>query len=118
MSLTVNAKTYTANSFQKDIVIYSGPLKTVSVMDDLKLGRTAPKPVTGFSGVGRVTSKNTRTLTLTGAQTPKGEAIIEVNVSVPVGAADADVDALLNDYGSHVASAAFKTLVKNQLINY
>lgn len=118
MSLTVNAKTYAPDSYQKDMVVYVGPGKTVSAKDDLKLSRTAPKPVATFSGLGRTTSKLTRTVTLTGAVTPTGEAIIEVNVSVPVGMAGADIDTLLNDYGSHVASASFKTHVKNQMITF
>lgn len=118
MSLTVNAKTYTADSFQKDQVAYIGPLKSVSVKDDLRLNRTAPKPVSTFSGTGRASSKLTRTLTLTGALTPTGEGIIDISVSVPVGFAGADVDSMLNDMGSHLSSASFKTLVKASQINY
>jgi hypothetical protein len=118
MSLTINAKTYTADSFQQNIVGYNGPAKTVSVKDDAKLYRTIPKPTAVFSGVGRTTAKLTRTLTLTGALTPSGEGIVEINVSVPVGTASADVDSLLNDMGAFLASATFKTHVKSQQINF
>lgn len=76
MSLSINAKTYTADSFQKDIVGYIGTLKTVTVKDDTVLKRTAPKPTTVFSGVGKTSAKLTRTLTLTGALTPTGDAIL------------------------------------------
>lgn len=118
MSLTINAKTYTLDQVQNGLVGYIGTLKTVSVKDDVVLKRTAPKPTSVFSGVGRATSKMTRTLALTGALTPSGDGIVEINVSVPVGFAGADVDSLLNDMGAYLASADFKTLVKTQKINF
>lgn len=118
MALTINAKTFTADSFAQDAVSYIGTGKTVSVKDDCRLARTKPKPSAVFSGVGRAQAKLVRTLTLTGALTPTGDGIIDVNVSVPVGYASADVDTLLNDMGAFVASATFKTLVKSQQISY
>jgi len=118
MSLTVNAKTYTADSFQQNAVGYIGAAKTVSVKDDIVLKRTAPKVTDVFSGVGRTTAKATRTLTLTGAKTLASDAIVEINVSVPVGYAGADVDALLNDTGSFLSSASFKTHVKAQQVAF
>lgn len=118
MALSINAKSYTADSFQKDIVAYSGPSNTVSVKDIARLARTAPKPTAAYSGTGRTQAKLTRTLTLTGALTATGDAILEINVGVPVGAASADVDTLLNDMGAYLASADFKTHVKSQKISY
>lgn len=118
MALTINAKTFTADSFQKDSVSYIGTGKTVSVKDDVRLARTAPKATAVFSGVGRAQAKMTRTFTLTGALTPTGDAICDINISVPVGYASADVDTMLNDMGAYLASASFKTLVKAQQINY
>lgn len=118
MSLTVNTKTYTADSFQKDVVRYVGPANTVSVKDFVQLARTAPKATAVFSGMGRTEAKLTRTLTLTGALTPTGDSILTVQIAVPVGAASADIDALCNDAGSYLSGASFKTLVKNQQISY
>ena len=118
MPLTVNAKTYNADSFGASQVGYIGTLKTVSVKDDIILRRTAPKSSDTFSGVGRTSAKLTRTLTLTGAKTSVGDAILEIGVSVPVGYAAADVDALLNDMGAFLASASFKTHVKSQQVNF
>jgi hypothetical protein len=118
MSLTVNAGTYTADSYQKDQVGYIGAAKTVSVKDDVRLARTAPKPTVTFSGMGRTEAKLTRTLTLTGALTPTGDAILAINVSIPVGTAGAAIDSLLNDMGAFLASATFKTHVKAQQISY
>jgi hypothetical protein len=118
MSLTFNTKTYSPDSYQQNAVGYIGAAKTVSVKDDLSLKRTAPKATSVFSGVGRSTAKLTRTLTLTGALTTSGDAIVEINVSVPVGYASADVDALLNDTGALLSGADFKTLVKSQKFTY
>lgn len=118
MALTFNTKTYTADSFQKDIVGYAGAAKTVSVKDDVKMARTAPKPSATFSGLGRTSCKLSRTLTLTGALTPTGDAIVTIDVAVPVGYASADVDALLNDMGALLSGADFKTHVKSQKISY
>lgn len=116
MALTFNSKTYNPDSYQQNAVGYIGAAKTVSVKDDLSLKRISPKPTTVFSGVGRTDAKLTRTLTLTGSLTPSGEAICDISVSVPVGFASADVDALLNDMGAFLSSAAFKTHVKTQAI--
>lgn len=118
MALTINAKSYSADSFQQNKVGYIGASKTVSVKDDVALMRTAPKASDVFSGVGRTTAKMSRTLTLTGAKTLTGDAICEISVSVPVGYTAADVDTLLNDMGSFLASASFKSHVKSQQINF
>lgn len=118
MALTINAKTYTADSFQKDQVGYIGTAKTVTVKDDVKLGRTAPKPTSVFSGLGRTQAKLTRTLTLTGALTPTGDAICQIDVAVPVGYTAGDIDTLLNDMGAFLASASFKSHVKSQQVSF
>lgn len=118
MSLTINAKTYTADSFQQAAVGYIGSLHTVSVKDDVRLSRVAPKPTSTFSGVGRTSAKMTRTLTLTGALTPTWDAILDIGVTMPVGAASADVDSLLNDMGAFLSSASFKLHVKGQQVSF
>jgi hypothetical protein len=118
MTLTVNAKAYTANSFKEHSISYTGPTHTLSIKDEVKLSRVPAKPTVNLSGVSRTTSKLTRTLTLTGALTPTHDAISDHTVSIPVGASSADIDAILNDIGAYIASAAYKTLVKSQLINY
>lgn len=118
MSLTVNAKTYTADSFGQTAVGYNGPSKTVTVKDDIRLSRTAPKPTAVFSGVGRTSAKLTRTHTLIGSLTPTWDAILDIQVTVPVGMASADVDTMLNDMGAFLASASFKTHVKTPQISF
>lgn len=116
MSLTVNAKAYTSDSMQKDSAGYAGPAHTLSVKDYIKLTRVAPKPTALLSGVGRTDAKLTRTLTLTGALTPNHDSILDIAISVPVGAASADIDSMLNDFGAFLASATFKTHVKSQTV--
>lgn len=118
MSLTFNTKTYTADSFSADAVSYNGPAKTMTVIDTLKLAKSQTKGSATFSGVVRVNDTLSRTLTLTGALSPTGLAYAKIEVQVPVGAASADVDALLNDFGALVSGADFKTHVKTPKVNY
>jgi hypothetical protein len=118
MSIVFNTKTYTADKFGVDAVGYNGAAKTLSILDDLLMSRVAAKPTSTFSGVARTQFKLSRTLTLTGSLTPTGVAILTINVSVPVGAASADIDALLNDCGAALSGADFKTHVKTQKISY
>jgi len=117
MSLSINSKTYTADSQSPNSVGYAGPNHTVTTKDYTRLARVAPKPTTLTSGVGRTSAKLTRTLTLTSALEPVRDAILDVAFTMPVGCAGADVDTMLNDFGAFVASATFKLHVKNQLIN-
>lgn len=118
MALTVNAKSYVADNVGPNSVVYNGPAHTLSVMDDLNLRRTAPKPVKDFSGVAKVACKLTRTNTLTGALTPTAPMIADFSTSVPVGSASADIDAMLNDLGAFIASATYKDIVKKNMINF
>lgn len=118
MALTVSAKTYNADSFSTNFVGYAGPGVTVSAKDAVKLSRVPPKPTAVMSGVGHTSAKLTRTLTLTGALTPTRDAICTISVDMPVGALSADVDSILNDFGSFLASASFKDHVKLQKISY
>lgn len=118
MSLTINAKTYNADSFGVNAVGYAGPAHTVTVKDYAQMSRTAPKPVTTSSGVGRTLAKLTRTHTLAGALEPTRNIIGNFDVACPVGIAGADVDTFLNDMGALIASAAFKAHVKAQQISF
>lgn len=118
MSLTINAKSFTADGYAANATNYAGPAKTLSLKDDLRLAKTSPKATATFSGVARTQAKLSRTLTLTGALTPSHDVIMDLAVSVPVGAASADIDSAVNDFAAWVAHASFKTLVKNLQTNY
>jgi len=117
LSLSINTKTYNADSYQKDSVAYVGPSNTLTTKDRVVLARTQPKPSEKFSGVGRAMAKLTRTLSLTGALTPVADAIVDIQCQIPVGFSATDVDALCADMGAWIATTQFKNLLKQQLIN-
>jgi hypothetical protein len=118
MPLIFNTKTYTPDSFGNTAVGYIGAGHTASTKDDLVLRRQAAKPTSAFSGVSRTQSKLTRTVNLTGSLTPKSEMLVAIDVTVPVGTADADVDAIVADMAAYVSSADFLTHVKTQKTNF
>lgn len=111
MAITINTLAYNQDSQPtSDKVVYSGPSNNFSVKDLLTLGRTPPKPTSTFAGVARSLIKRTKTLTL--ADSTKADAIVELSVSLPVGAADADIDALVDDVADFAISAAGKDVIR------
>lgn len=118
MTLSVNAKTYTGDSYSTNKVGYNGPAKTGSIQDNLTLGRTDPKPTATFSGMSRTSCRLVRTHTLTGALTPMANSSVSFDVAIPVGTPAADIDAILNDLGAFIASATFKTHVKTPQVAF
>lgn len=118
MSLTINTKTYTANTQQNGAVSYVGPTNSFTLKDLFKLFARAPRPTKDYSGQAISQHKFTRTLPLTGALTPTGDGIVEISVSLPVGFATADADALLNDAGAYLSSTTAKTVAKTGQVSY
>jgi hypothetical protein len=116
MTITVNTKAYTFDTnVTPDIARHKGPAHTFEVKDYLDLKRTAPKPSADFAGVARAGVKFVRTVTL--ADSSKADAIIEVNVSLPVGMAEADIDSLRDDTGDLLLlTAADDLFVKHKII--
>lgn len=95
MTITVNTKAYNLDAHvNANATAYAGPAQTFAVKDSMTLKRTAPKPTSTFPGVARSAIKLVRTVTISGVAY---DAIVEVNASIPVGAAKADVDALRED---------------------
>lgn len=117
MSLTVNAKTYTADLFNGTSVGYQGPLQSSTVKDRLTLKKTDPKASAVFSGVNRFEMRALRTVPLTGAKTPYGDVQVRVEVISPVGIADADRDSIITDFMTYGVTAGFKTQVKTGQVN-
>jgi hypothetical protein len=118
MSLTVNAKSYTLDAYPAaNAAAYVGPAHTFTVKDDLRVSRVLAKPTSTFSGVVRQAFKLSRTHTLTGALTTSADSITEINHSIPVGTSTADIDTICADLGAFIASAAYKTMIKNQVIS-
>lgn len=118
MSLTVNATTYTLDSYPAaQAALYYSSAHSATTKDDLRISRVAPKATSTFSGVNRQSFKLTRTHTLTGALTSTGESITEMSFSLPVGISTANIDSICADLGAFFSSAAGKTMVKSQLIS-
>lgn len=117
MALTVNAKAYTADGFDKDSVRFQGPANTTSVKDRLVQRKSDPKPTALYSGNARYNVKLTRTHTLTGAKTPTGDGFANLDFQLPVGIASGDVDSYCADLGAYIASAGFKAALKAGQVN-
>ena len=118
MALTVNAKSYTLDTYSGgNSATYVGPAHTFVVKDDLRVARVVAKPTAVYSGTARESFKLTRTHTLTGALTPTGDSITEVSHAIPIGTSTSDIDTICADLGAFIASAAYKTMVKNQVIS-
>jgi len=119
MTLTINAKTFTADAATSaNSIPYVGPAQTILSKDRMELGRTPPKANAAYSGNARSRAKFSRTHTLTGAKTTSGDAIFDVTSSIPVGTSDAAIDTLCDDAASLIGSASFKTSLKSQKINF
>lgn len=117
MSITLNTLVYNQDSFATpDKVIYNGPAHTFTMKDVLALSRTAPKKTATFAGVARAEAKRTKTVTLADGTT--ADAIVTFSVSLPVGMAQADADALRDDIGDFAISAAGGTLTWNHDLTY
>lgn len=116
MAITINAKAYDQHRISTDLITYKGPNHTFSVKDLLALSAKAPKPNGDFRGNARSFIKLTRTLTLDNATT--ADAIVEISYQVPVGAANADVDAMSDDLGSLLSSANIDSIVRGQDITW
>lgn len=113
MSIVLNTKPYEADiAISPNQVPFKGPANTLSVKDRLDLFRVEPKAIATFSGVGRSRAKFVRTLVLTDAKTTTGDAIADINISIPVGASEANIDSLADDIGAFTSSATFKLLLK------
>lgn len=95
MSITINTKAYTSYRTGQDENVLAGPANTVSNKDTVAYGRIFAKPTKDFRGVSRPRVKIVRTVTLDDGS--KADMLFSGNASIPVGAADADVLALVAD---------------------
>lgn len=110
MTITVNTKAYTLDNVSGNTARFLGPAHSFQAVDSITFTRTAPKPVKGFAGVARAAVKLTRTVS-TGTDTTAPLVLGGDVHAIPVGAAQADIDAALSDYAALVASADVKTFV-------
>lgn len=110
MSFVINTLTYNRDAFvNPNKLTFTGPSHTYQVKDLFIEGRTAPKPSGSDPGVARASVKRTKSVLIGGVYK---DIIIEVSCSVPVGSADADIDALRDDVADYLLSSNGTTLFK------
>lgn len=108
MAITINTKSYSSFRTQADQNQLAGPANTLSITDTITLRRQFPKPTKDSLGVARPGIKIVRTLTL--ADGSKKPMILDLGSSVPSGAANADIEAVLSDLAVLCASQEAKDL--------
>lgn len=113
MSLTINTKTYSNEPDRgPDSTRYSGPSHTLTASDYADLHRTHPKKTASSLGKGKASFKITRSMT-DGTVQLEMPGIITATSSLPVGFADAEADALIDDFVSWLGTVEAKALFKN-----
>lgn len=115
MSQTINTVVYNTFRTNPDSVVLASSSHTLSSTDTLQLSRVFPKPTKTDAGVARPRFKRVKTFTL--GDGTKRDGIIEVSGSIPVGAADADILALLDDVADGLALQDQKDLFTKLDIN-
>lgn len=114
---TYNTKSYVQDRVEPNKVTLVGPSHTVSDIQNVAFGRTAPKPSGASLGVARGEVKCVRTGVINASTGAKANAQLSTSISVPVGFNPATLDDLIADYRAVVASADFVNLVKNGKVN-
>lgn len=112
-----NTRTYNADSITADKVIYAGPAHTFTTADLLQLARVYPKPTKDFAGVARPQIKRTKSVVTNATTGERHNAIVDISGSLPVGMADADIDAMLADIAAWINTADAKALFKSLDVN-
>lgn len=115
MSVTLNTKLFSAFRTQADSNQLAGPSNTASAKETLTLRRQFPKPSGTNLGVARPGIKFVKTLTL--ADGSKKDMILDLSSSVPVGAVDADVLLVWDDFYDFCGLQNAKDLVTKLQIN-
>lgn len=116
MAITLNTKSYVLDSQPSpDSAKYAGPAATFDKKDFLLISRTAPKRTATSQGVARARAVTKRTFVVDGVY---HDVIFNTEMSVPVGVASTDVDAVRDDHGDFIISTACQDLVnKHDLQN-
>lgn len=117
MSITLNTKTYSVDSYlSPNKIRYTGPGEALGVKDRIDLGRQYPKPTADYAGNARSQGKFVQSLT--DGTDVVGDGIVDIRVQIPVGAATAEVDGLLDDAGDFLISAVAQAVAKALDINH
>lgn len=109
MPLTINTRSYTVDTPSASAVLYRDPSSTFQAPSTAKLGRINAKPNGQSAGNTKSEAKVSRSPLVGGRYVP---ALIRADSSVPVGMLDADLDLMIADFRSLVASTAFVDLIK------
>lgn len=113
MSLTISTRTYAADRVNPDSVDFAGPANTLSVKDMFQTKRIYPKRGTnGSAGVARPSCKRTATTVVNATTGAVDDVILRCEGSIPVGATDTVIEAVIADMVSYLSSAAGKSLFK------
>lgn len=115
MPLVINTRNFAVDSVAAQAVTYRDPSATALLPAVARLARTDPKPTANFPGVSKTEAKISKKVMIGAASWP---LLLRLDASIPAGTADADLDLLIADFRSLVASTAFASLVKGGTIYY
>lgn len=117
MSLTLSAKTYDNDVARgTDSYRYLGPSHTSSFRDMVDLYRTAAPSVDNGTAKSKARAKLSRSAT-DGTDQLATDIIFDCNMSIPEGAATAEIDAVIDELVAFMGTSAFKDLVKGHIVN-
>jgi len=112
MSLTVNLLTYVFDTYRSsDIARYKSANHSFSAPDYIDAKRTEPKSLTG---VGKGSVKVTRNVT--DGTVSLGNGILEISTSFPVGAQESELQAIIADMATWLATASADDVFIDQSI--
>ncbi len=115
MTVTLNTKAYNQDaSIDGNTVVYTGPNQSMTADDKLQLRRSKSRASADTLAVAKAFIKFTRSVTINGAV---HTMFADATFSVPVGAAQSDVDALRDDLGDFLVSTNGADLVWKQDIS-
>lgn len=113
-----NTRTYSLDRYNSpDSVTYKGATHGPASKDAVTLSRVFPKPTKGNVGVAKPFMRQVKSTVVNAISGEKQDLIVYIGGSVPVGAADADIDASLADIAAFAASADAKALFKSLDVN-
>jgi len=121
MTITLSAsRVYTQDSIAPDTVGYAGPDQTLSLVDQLILGRVFPKPVGDFGGMARPSARLVRTVFLNGGTTVKALASLSLQGAIPVGIGATELALLIEDFYTYLSRESANTtkLLKTLDVTY
>lgn len=115
--MLLNTRTYNIDQTKPDAITYAGPAHTFSRKDIFQMSRVMPKPTATFAGVARPAAKRVLSVVVNATTGARADSILNISGSMPVGMADADIDAILADGAAFLGSQDAKDLFKKLDVN-